>query len=254
MILLSYIIPLVLVGVYAYYSNRIQKLEWKRVTCSILALPVFTFAFILLLALVHVIIGTNHDTIKQMIENSSWPGPGTPILQCLLQALSAAITEEPYKFAILWFVIWLKLPNADKTEKMRAHLRTDVMLLSICVAESFSIMENLMYSRISSILFGHLGHAFYGLVMGYLLYRWRTCKKEVSQIGILLLALVVPFVLHFLWDGIVFVMRSDKGNYGIFLLLVLYVLMEWWIVVKLLRRHYCRMKADNVSMTDAFYK
>ena len=113
----------------------------------------------------------------------------------------AALTEEFYKYIILFFLVWR---NDNFNE------RFDGIVYAVFISLGFAGVENLLYvfnpsiggvsTALSRALFAIPGHALFGVAMGY--YFAIARFEPWNQNKHLTLAFFVPFMLHGVYDFI----------------------------------------------------
>ena len=133
----------------------------------------------------------------------------------LYSFLGIGLVEETSKFLMMYAFSW-KNKNLDETY--------DIVLYTMIVALGFATAENICYSLTGGFLTSVFrfftavpGHVINGAFMGYFLYLYRINKKSKYN---LLLAILVPALLHGIYDFIVFTADSILGYviFGVFVI------------------------------------
>lgn len=131
--------------------------------------------------------------------------------------LVAGLTEELFKFIVLFIIIW---NNKNFNEKF------DGIVYAVFISLGFAAVENVMYVNNYGESTGYVralvsvpGHALFGITMGFY---FGLAKFYVSKRKVLLLkAFFFPILLHGIFDFILM-----QGNYrvmGIFIPFVIYL-------------------------------
>ncbi len=115
--------------------------------------------------------------------------------------MQAAIPEETAKLAVLFWLVW-------KSKDFDQHY--DGIVYAVFVSLGFAMVENIMYvvegglgvAVIRAVL-SVPGHGFFGVFMGYhiALARFHSGSQRTRQ---LLLAFLVPVILHGIFDYLLF--------------------------------------------------
>ncbi|WP_144461124.1 glutamic-type intramembrane protease PrsW [Siminovitchia fortis] len=134
--------------------------------------------------------------------------------------LSAALFEEFFKWFVLFFAIY---QHAEFDEPF------DGIVYGASISLGFATIENILYLAANGVGFA-LGrallpvssHALFGVIMGYYLGKAKF-QTDKSQKRWLFYSFFVPFVLHGLYDFILF---SEK-NWLYFILP--FMLFLWWL-------------------------
>lgn len=144
----------------------------------------------------------------------------------LYVVLGIGLVEEFSKFIMMYTFSW----NSKYLDESY-----DILLYSMIVALGFATAENILYSLEGGILTAILrfftavpGHVIDGAFMGYFLYLYKTTKNK----GNLFLAIIVPSLLHGIYDFIAFTSETILGIivFGIF------VIAEFIIAKKLIKK------------------
>ena len=130
----------------------------------------------------------------------------------------AAWTEETFKFAALLILFW---QNVQFNEKF------DGIVYACFVSLGFAGVENILYVFDGGVGVGWLraftavpAHALFGVLMGYQFGLARFYPKE--RYRRLILALLIPFVLHGIYD---FILMS--GHPYLLLIFLPYIVFLW---------------------------
>lgn len=134
--------------------------------------------------------------------------------------MDAAIPEEAAKLLMLWLLI-RKNPYFDEY--------MDGIVYATCVGLGFAGLENILYVlgnfdsfvsvAITRALFSVPGHFFFAVTMGYFLSLAYFMERKRPLY--LLLAYLVPVLLHGIFDGILMSMNVLPAIYGLLSLLFL---------------------------------
>lgn len=175
------------------------------------------------------------------------------VFGAMLMALyDAAIPEEGAKLLMLWLLL-RKNPHFDE------HL--DGIVYATCIGLGFAGLENIFYLAsnfndlvhvaVSRAIFAVPGHFFFAVVMGYFysLAMFNTVSKE-QKISYLILAFVVPMLLHACYDGILMV--SEVAEFGSGILFVFFLLFCNWLRKKGVSKIEEMKKRDVVRFFDIF--
>ncbi len=113
----------------------------------------------------------------------------------------AAITEEVFKFAVLYWLI-KKSPEFNE--------RFDGIVYAVFISLGFAAIENILYVFDSGLNTGIVraftavpAHAFFGVSMGYY-FALSKFKTENTRLN-LIKALLIPIILHGIYDFILMV-------------------------------------------------
>jgi RsiW-degrading membrane proteinase PrsW (M82 family) len=156
--------------------------------------------------------------IEKLLSYPSEMMEGLPAVAYTAFAV-AALTEEGMKFLAFLFFFW---NNRNFNEKF------DGIVYSVYIALGFAGIENILYVYSGGYGVGLIraitavpAHALFGIVMGYYfgLARFSPSRRK----GYLVLAFVLPFLFHGLYD---FLLMS---NSPILLILFIPVFIYFWI-------------------------
>lgn len=115
--------------------------------------------------------------------------------------LVAALCEEAFKLLAVYILIW-KNPNFNE--------RFDGIVYAVFVSLGFALVENILYvfsngmsTGIARAFTAVPAHAMFGIMMGYYLGLSRFSAKK--RVRYFILAFLIPFFLHGLYDFILMV-------------------------------------------------
>lgn len=130
----------------------------------------------------------------------------------------AGLVEEGFKYLIFWFFFW-KNKNFDEMY--------DGIVYCVFISLGFATTENLGYVLLSGYHTAWIrsitavpAHALFGVCMGYYFGKAKFKKDKSSMY--LLLAFCIPFLLHGIYDFILF-----AKNMKLMLLFIPYMLYLW---------------------------
>jgi RsiW-degrading membrane proteinase PrsW (M82 family) len=113
----------------------------------------------------------------------------------------AGLVEEGFKFFIFWFFLW-KNKNFNETY--------DGIVYSVFISLGFATTENIGYVLLTGFHTAFIrsitavpAHALFGVTMGYYLGKARFADEK-EKTKYLMLAFIVPIVLHGIYDFILF--------------------------------------------------
>lgn len=144
-----------------------------------------------------------------------------------LSFFGAAIPEEIAKFFMLWLLL---RKNRYFDEKM------DGIVYAVCVSLGFAALENVMYLFInaesylsvgfSRAIFAIPGHFCFGILMGYYYSLASFYPKSSARNRVLVL--VVPIIVHGIYDSILFVSSVSPSVSGILTIIFLVFCYKMW--------------------------
>nr|WP_320120475.1 PrsW family glutamic-type intramembrane protease [uncultured Marinifilum sp.] len=118
--------------------------------------------------------------------------------------LVAALCEEAFKLLAVYILVW-KNPNFNE--------RFDGIVYAVFVSLGFALAENIMYvfsngmsTEIARAFTAVPAHAMFGIMMGYYLGLAKFSRK--GKTSLLLLAFIIPFLVHGIYDFILMVQIS----------------------------------------------
>lgn len=146
----------------------------------------------------------------------------TPVGQIARAFGEAAIPEECAKLLMLWLLLRHN-PYFDE--------RFDGIVYSVCVGLGFAGLENLMYVftnlddlaaiGLSRAIFAVPGHFFFAVAMGYFYSRAHFDVSRSLRSTYYILALVVPILLHGVYDALLMVNSVMDELSGLILIVFL---------------------------------
>lgn len=161
--------------------------------------------------------------------------------------LSAAIPEESAKLLMLWLLL-RKNPYFDEY--------FDGIVYAACIGLGFAGFENILYlfeniNNLASValmrgLFSVPGHFFFAVTMGYyysLAHFCSTTKKQKTKY--MLLAILVPILLHGIFDGTLMISDTIPAISGILVILFVFFC---HMTFKAGRKKIARMKTASELM------
>lgn len=143
-----------------------------------------------------------------LIDPVAWLGlsPDTTEGAFATAFLEAAVPEECAKLFMLWLLL-RRNPYYDES--------IDGIVYAVCVGMGFAGFENVLYLLgnldalaavgITRALFAVPGHFFYAVLMGYFVSRAHFCTRFFNRNYFRLLAILVPIVLHGIYDALLMV-------------------------------------------------
>lgn len=131
----------------------------------------------------------------------------------------AGLVEEGFKFFIFWFLLW---KNKNFNE------RYDGIVYSVFISLGFATTENIGYVLLTGFHTAFIrsitavpAHALFGVIMGYYLGKAKFADEK-RKTSYLILAFIVPIVLHGIYDFILF-----SRSMVLMLLFIPYMLYLW---------------------------
>ncbi|MDF2591571.1 MAG: peptidase [Clostridia bacterium] len=131
----------------------------------------------------------------------------------------AGLVEEGFKFFIFWFFMW-KNKNFNETY--------DGIVYCVFISLGFATTENIGYVLLTGYHTAFIrsitavpAHALFGVIMGYYLGKARFADEK-AKTKYLMLASLVPIVLHGIYDFILFSQSME-----LMLLFIPYMLFLW---------------------------
>ena len=156
--------------------------------------------------------------------------------------LGAAVPEEIAKF----FMLWLLLRRNQYFDE-----RMDGIVYAVCVSLGFAALENMVYLfsnaesyftiGVSRAIFAIPGHFCFGVLMGYYysLAKFYSMNRKRNKVFIL----IVPVVLHGLYDSILFIMDVTPAISGVlFIVFLIFCHRMWKYGSKSIQEHLDRDK------------
>lgn len=174
-----------------------------------------------------------------------YPDNPTTIFGCICTSFfGAAIPEEIAKLVMLWLVL---RNNPYFDEKM------DGIVYAVCISLGFAAFENVsylfMYSDdflsvgIARAIFSVPGHFCFGVLMGYYysLAKFYPLSPKKNKT----LVLLVPIIVHGLFDSILFVSDATPAISGILSIVFIYFCYKMW--------KYCSRSIEEHLQRDGIY-
>jgi RsiW-degrading membrane proteinase PrsW (M82 family) len=145
----------------------------------------------------------------------------------------AGLTEELFKFLIVFFIAF---NSKSYNEKL------DGIIYSVFVSLGFATIENILYILnrhisyvyigISRAIFALPAHMLFAITMGYYLSIAKFSRRFLSCIYYLGKALVIPIILHGIYDYILI-----ERVYGFLIIFIAFVLYLWKVNLAKLNRY-----------------
>lgn len=149
------------------------------------------------------------------------PYENTVYYSFFISFIVASLVEEAYKYIVLYFLIW---KNKNFNEPF------DGILYGVFVSLGFAGIENILYilnpkyggihTALGRAIFSVPAHSLFGVFMGY----YMSINKFKIKKYTLMLSFIVPFILHGLYDTLLFSNIPFNGVF--FLLLYIYILIS----------------------------
>jgi RsiW-degrading membrane proteinase PrsW (M82 family) len=186
-LLILSVLPAVLILFYIYRKNKYEQ-EPLGLLLKAFGLGMLPCLIIWLVCLILNIAGISGE-----------PGTGNHFFDAFVEAFCmAAIPEELLKFAILYLLVW---NNRNFSE------RFDGIIYSVFVALGFATLENITYvlgygigTGIVRAITAVPAHALFGVAMGFYFSYAKFLPEYKNKY--LMLAIVIPIVLHGIYDFI----------------------------------------------------
>ncbi|MCF6242170.1 MAG: PrsW family glutamic-type intramembrane protease [Bacteroidales bacterium] len=206
------ITPIILILIYLNYRDKYEK-EPKKLLIKAVAggaitvIPIY-FIEVFLGELFH-----SDSTIKQAFYDAF---------------VVASFTEEVFKYLVFWILIW---KNKNFNEFF------DGIIYAVYISMGFAMVENVLYVLGSGHGVGILraltavpGHALFGVAMGYYFGLARFLEKK--SLYYLKMALIVPIILHGIYD---FILMSQSG--WLLLLFIPFLIYMWIAGFRKMKAH-----------------
>jgi len=149
----------------------------------------------------------------------------------------AAFTEEVFKFLVLYLIIW-------KRKEFDQYY--DGIVYAVFVSLGFAFVENILYVVQSGFTVALMravlsipGHGFFGVAMGYFFALARFTPQKRTKL--LWMSLLVPILLHGLYDFFLFFVEGITNPVIIVVILVcfvVFIVLMWVFGIKRIRRQY----------------
>ncbi len=234
------IAPVALLLIYIYKKDVISKEPTKALVKAFLGGCLVVLLDLLVLLPIHLLFGSATE----------W----SPLLLSVFgqSFIEAGIPEELCKFAVLYFLAW-------KSKDFDEHF--DGIIYAVFVSMGFACIENIMYVAIGGVGTGILraitavpGHFFFGVTMGYYFSR----AKFIPEIrkNNMYKALLIPMLLHGIYDFILFLIKSlsDIENEevgavgGIIIVLAISFFVFNFFLWKLGRKRIEELRNDDIAV------
>lgn len=145
----------------------------------------------------------------------------------------AGFVEELFKFLILFYLTFKTLHYNEKL---------DGIIYSVFVSMGFATAENILYifsrhlnyfyTGISRAIFAVPAHAMFAITMGYYLSLAKFSERRGGSRIFLFKALVVPIILHGIYDFILI-----SRTFGFLVVFILFVVYLWRVNLQRLDRY-----------------
>ena len=218
--------PVVIIAVYIYVRDK-----YEHEPLSILITALIVGALICFpISYIEKFISSLWENKEPSLSNAAFTAFGV-----------AAFTEEIFKFLALYLLIW---KNRNFNEKF------DGIVYAVFVSLGFAGIENILYVTNYGANIGYIraftavpGHAFFGVAMGYYfgIAKFYPDKRRIS----LLLAFIIPFALHGIYD---FILMSEY-KYLMFIY-VPFLILLWYMGLKQMKR----LSEQSIFRNDGFGK
>lgn len=212
------ILPIILLLWYVYAKDKIEKE------------PIYLLITLFIGGICACFISTVFsDILKKIFIFLNWHDKDLSIIQIIFKNLvSIALIEEGLKWLIDYFVTW---------NNKNFNYIYDAIVYAAFVSLGFALLENILYTiafknygLIPIVLRGIISipsHLVFGIFMGFYLGISKNaivCNKNNQAIKYKLYSLVIPIILHFVYD--LCLVYKNAIVYFIFLLflIIMYVL------------------------------
>ena len=225
-LILIAIAPIIILALYVYFRDKYEKEPWWMLLLALGAgaLTVVPILYVEI-SLSTLTRGMNHYT--------------TAFFDAFIVAAS---TEELFKFLAVFLIFyWSKQFNE----------RFDGIVYAVFVSLGFALVENIMYVfNYDSMQVGYLraitavpAHTLFGVAMGYSLGLAKFGKGPKAKH--LILALLIPIVLHGIYDWLIMVERG----WGL-LFFIPFVIFLWVLGLIRMKRHSKNSKFNPKNKND----
>lgn len=210
------ILPGVLIIIYVYRKDKVEKEPWRLIFKLMLfgALSCIPASF-----------------MESMIDGAMPHYPEGTLPYALSMAfVSAALCEEICKYALLKIGTW-RSPEFG--------YRFDGIVYGVAVAVGFAILENILYVSQYGFYTGIVRavmavplHAFCGVFMGIFYGAAKQAQvRGQSNFQLRILALVVPMLIHGIYDTLAFL-----GNSTASIVLLAFVVLMYIVSIRVIRQ------------------
>ena len=210
------IIPSLLLCLYVYYMDVIEKE------------PIH---LLFVLFFIGVLITVPARFVEQLIISSTELDYTNIKDSFFLAFIVIAVIEEGYKYLVLLAASW---------KNKEFDYKYDAIVYSVFISLGFATLENILYiqnSNISVALWRGIisvpAHAFYAIASGFFLglAKEASTKKETKKVILhLLLALLVPILLHGVFDFLLLTENSMLFGICISFVALLYIISYYAIM------------------------
>ena len=207
--------PIVIIGFYVYIRDKYEKEPVRLLGLGLLFGSFITIP----------ILGV--ETILGFLA----PSENTLLEAFYVAFIVAGFTEECFKYAILYFLIW---KNQNFNEKF------DGIVYAVFISLGFAAVENIMYvlnpkwggmnTAAARAVLSVPGHALFGVAMGYYFSMARFEGKEKDRW--IAKAFYIPILLHGIYD---FILMANKPFLMAFF--IPFVLYLWVSGFRKMKRH-----------------
>jgi RsiW-degrading membrane proteinase PrsW (M82 family) len=219
------ILPVILLLVYIYRQDKYEK---EPLGLLILAFVGGIFAILLDLVIVGLL---NNIWYSDTVFYSAFMEAGFP--------------EELCKFLIVFLLIWW---NKNFNEYM------DGIVYATFCGLGFACLENILYVMEGGLGVGIMraiisvpGHFLFGVMMGYFLSLAKFSQE--NRVGYLLLSVIVPGIVHGMFDWLLMV-TDEIGALGQIIILVAFITLDifmWIFGVRSIRKHRENSQFKNIQ-------
>ena len=224
------IIPAFILGFYIYNMDKVEK-EPKGLLVKLFIGGVFA---VLLTAIIS-------DMMKLLLPNLTNLKSTDLEVQVFYNFILVALVEEICKWLFLIICSW---------RNKNFNFLFDGIVYSVFVALGFATLENIMYAiayygDLTILLLRAVlsvpAHVFFGIYMGYFYGKGKMLKhKKGKYISALFLSLIVPVILHGIFD---FCLTGNHWSYII--IYILFMIVLYIISFK---------RVSKVSLNDKYFK
>ena len=210
------ILPGILIIIYIYRMDKVEKEPWP---------------LILKLMLFGTLSCVPASFMESAIESSVIMGPEGSLSYAVTNAfLVAALCEEICKYLFLRFGAW---------NNREFGYRFDGIVYGVAVAVGFAVLENILYvmqygfyTAIVRAVMAVPLHAFCGVFMGIFFGAAKQAQVQGrSTIKFTFLALIVPMLIHGIYDSLAFLGSTEAS-----VVLLAFVLAMYIVSIRVIRR------------------
>ncbi len=172
--------PVIVILLYVYYKNKFQKEPF------LLLFYAFLLGALIVIPILFVEISfSNRFTARNWFDSAF-----------INAFLVAALSEEFFKFLVLYYFLWRKKEFDQKY---------DGIIYAVFISMGFASVENLMYgfengigTALVRVITAVPAHALFAIAMGY--YFGLAKFNKLKRNKFFLLALLIPILLHGIYD------------------------------------------------------